>query len=130
MDEAIGTEHLAVKLQEAGRYEPLACLLHLRVGEGNPYLVDLPGGKETGKQLYAGADECDVGHLLFGSRLGAAPDAGALDVDADVVLGWLGLRQANSVLALATAEFEHYRRGVVEIVLAPATAQRESAGGL
>ena len=37
MDEAIGTEHLAVKLQEAGRYEPLACLLHLRVGEGNPY---------------------------------------------------------------------------------------------
>ena len=53
------------------------------------------------------------------------PDAGALDVHTDEVLLWIQLTEAYGVLALTTAELQHYGAVVVEEVLTPAPTQGE-----
>ena len=40
--------HLPVKSEKAGSGKTLCHLLHLRVGEGNPYLVNLVGREKVG----------------------------------------------------------------------------------
>ena len=81
-----GTEQAGIVLEEQGRGEPLLGPpgLQLRVGEGDPQLVDLALGEERVDELDAGAQESDVGHPALGCGLGAAPHAGPLDVDPDV----------------------------------------------
>ena len=80
-------QETGVALEKQRRGQPLldTVLAKLGIGERDPYLVDLSGREERVDELDAGAQESDVRHRVFGSRLGAPPQAGAFDVDADEV---------------------------------------------
>ena len=103
VNDAAVAQDIAVIVQEARRCQALVDFLHLRVGEGNPYLGHLVGGKHAVNQLDAGAQEGHIRQAEFGSQFGSGPHAGTLDVHADVILAREALSESHGIFPLAAA---------------------------
>ena len=108
----------------AGVGEAFARLALLRVGEGDPDLVDFVGAEERFDEFHAGADERHVWERLLGGVFRAFPEPRALDVDADIVLFGEAFRQGDGVFTFAAAQFEDDGVVVVEHLLFPVSLQR------
>ena len=80
MHDAVGFEKRGIALQESRGGESLGHLLHLRVGEGNPYLVHFAGSKEAIDNLYIGTQERHIGHTLPQRVCSSRPHTGTLDI--------------------------------------------------
>ena len=119
VDESVGGEYLLVERHEAGRGEPLAHLLHLRVGEGNPDFRHLARSEEAVDQFDVGPQEGYILYSLLERLFGAAPHAGPLDVDADKVLLRKATGQPYGIFALAATQLEHDGVVVLEEGFAP-----------
>ena len=126
MHDAVGLHDSAVQLHEACAGKPLVYLLHLRVGEGNPYLVDLSGSEEVRYQLYAGTQKRRIGYTVVGHLPRTRPYTRALDVDTYEILFGEAFGQPYGIFTLAASELEHYRVVIVEIIAVPASAHGES----
>ena len=126
VDEAAGRQDMPVQLEETSRGQALALFLHLRVGEGNPYLGHLAGREERLEQFDGRAQEGDVLQPEFLCPRSACPHAGTLDVDADVVAAGVAHGKVDGVFALAAAQLEHDGVVVVEKVSVPVAAQGKS----
>ena len=122
----VGFQELAVIPQEQRCREAFLdpVFAQLRVGEGDPYLVDLVLGEERIDKLYARAQESDICQAGFGCGLGAAPHSGPLDVDADEVAAGVACTQCDGILSAAAAEFQNYRVVVPEEPVAPMPLER------
>ena len=123
-------EEAAVALQEIGGREAFRGLLHLRVGESEPYFIYLPGSEETVDNLDVGAQESYVFQSLVQSLGGTTPHAGALNIDAYEVAVGVAARKSYGIFATPAAKLQHYGVVVLEEVLAPAATQRKGRGGL
>ena len=55
MYDALILEETTVALHKVGAGESFARILHLRIAEGEPYLVNLIGSEKTVDNLYVGA---------------------------------------------------------------------------
>ena len=110
-------------LQKYRSRQTLLCALgaQLRIGEGDPYLVNLALGKERSDKLDAGAQKSHIAHLSLGCSLCTSPYTGTFDIDADKVLVGVTLGKCYGIFALAATKFENYRVVVVEEISAPIT---------
>ena len=94
-------------------------MLHLRVREGEPYLLHLVLVEEAVYNLDIGAQESHVLQPFVQSLLGSRPHARALDVHAYEVDVGIFAGQPYGIFTASAAQFEHYRVGVVEVHVAP-----------
>ena len=126
VDPSVGGQYAGVISEEKRRGEAFLrpAALELRVGEGDPYLVDLALGEQAVDKLDARAQEPHVGHPAVGGGFGAPPHACALDVDADEIARRVALGQRYGIFALAAAQFEYDRVVVMEKVAAPMPFER------
>ena len=74
----------------------------------------------------AGTQERHVLQSLLVALLQSTPDAGAFDVDADIVDLGMHARQPDGIFALATAQLQHDGVIVMEKLLVPLALQREA----
>ena len=119
MDQAVIDEETAIALHEIGRRETLARVLHLGVGEGEPYLLHLIFREESVDDLNVGAKESDILQSLIEGLSGSCPHAGTLDVDTNKIDVRIALGKSHCVFTLAAPEFEYDGVIVVEILLVP-----------
>lgn len=124
---AVGTQDAAVELKKTGRCQALPHLFHLRVRESDPYLVYLARREEAVDKLYVGTDKSHIAHAGVARRGGAAPHAGALDVDAYIVAAGDALGEPHGIFALAAAKLKGYRIGIAEKVGVPAATERKTS---
>ena len=125
---AVG-HNLAVKSHEACAGEAFGDLFHLRIGEGDPQLANLTGGKEAVEQFNLGAQESHVFQPEVAGLGGAGVHARALDVYSDEILVGIELRQSYRVLTLAAAQLKDDGIVVSEKLLPP-SAQRKRVKAL
>ena len=121
VDEASVDEELAIAIQEIGAGESLAGVLHLGVGEGEPYLLHLARSEKTFYNLDVGAQKGHVLQSLFGCLCGSRPHASSFDVDTNEVDVRIELGQFYGIFSLATAQLQDDGVLVMEILLMPVT---------
>jgi hypothetical protein len=85
VDDAAGTEELAVPLQEQRTGEARILALELRVGKGQPDFGNFVGGEKGLDKLDPCAEEGHIGQLMQGREFSPFPKACSLDVHPDVV---------------------------------------------
>ena len=129
VDTSARAQELRVARHEKGGGEALGGFLHLRVGEGNPYLVHLGGREEEVDYLDVGPQKRHVGHALLHRLLGTRPHTCALDVDADVVAFGVRGGKPDGVVTPSAPEFEHDGMVVVEEGIAPMPRHGVGGGG-
>ena len=122
IDPPCGFQQPGVVFEEQRRGETLLgpAAFELRIGKGDPDFVHLVFGEQAVDELHARAQEARIGDLPLGDALRAAPHAGALDVDADIVARRVVFGQRHGVFALAAAQLQYDGVVVVEKVAAPA----------
>ena len=119
VDDAAIDEELAIAVHEVGGREALARILHLGVGEGEPYLLYLVRSEEALDDLDIGTQEGDILQTLLEGLSSSRPHACSLDVDTNEVDVRVELGELYGIFSLATAEFEHNGVVIVEILLVP-----------
>ena len=125
MDEAAVLKEMAVAGEEVGAGEALRGLLHLRVGEGEPYFLHFAGGEEVVDDLDVRAQEGDILQTFLQRLRGTAPHARTFDIHADEVAVGVAPRQPHGILAAAAAQLQHDGVVVLEELLAPTATQGE-----
>ena len=121
VDDAAIDEELAIAIHEPGGREALAWVLHLRVGEGKPYLLHLARSEEALDDLDVGAQEGYILQSLVEGLCGPSPHTGSLDIDTDEVHVGVELGQLYGVFTLATTQLQNDGVLVVEVLLVPVT---------
>ena len=119
VDEAPVGQEPAVALQKPGGGESLARILHLRVAEGEPYLLHLAPGEEVVYDFDVGTQEGHVLQPFLQGLRSPRPHACSLDVDADEVDVGKHLGQSDGVFALAAAQLQHDGVLIVEVLFSP-----------
>ena len=94
-------------------------ILHLRIGECEPYLLHLVGSEEAVDDLDTRAQKRHIGEVLLQGLLCSRVDAGPLDVDTNEVDIGIDACKADGVFAFSAAQLKNYGVGVVEVFLAP-----------
>ena len=125
MNESAIAKELPVSFKEEGAGEALRDLFHLRVGEGEPYLANLVGTKETLDELDVCAEESYVLHARLQGFLCSCPHSSSFDVNANEVLVWHLLPKSDCIFASTTTQFEHNRVLIVEEVFVPMSSKGE-----
>src|SRR5699024_6206659 len=126
MDRTAGFEQTGVCGEERRGREAFFRALgaELRIGEGDPDLVHLARREKRADEFDARADESYVAHPALRGGLRAAPHAGALDIDADVVAAGVALGERHGVFAFAAAQFEYDGTVVAEEIAPPMAFER------
>ena len=125
MYQASRHKHLAVQFYESRAGKTFVHLLHLGVGEGNPYLRHLTGREKAVEKLYRRAQEGDISQTFVAGLTGTCPHTRALYIDADEVLVGKLPGKPGGILALAAAKFEHYGIAVMKEFGIPSASQRK-----
>ena len=86
MDDTVRYQELAITLHEIGGGQTLGCFLHLRVGEGQPYLAHFVLCKETVDDFNVRTQESDILHASTQGFRSTGPHTGTLDVYTNKVL--------------------------------------------
>lgn len=109
----------AIPLHEECRGEALMHVLHLRVGERQPYLLNLVGSEETVNDFYACAEESYILKILLQGLLCSCVHPRAFDVDANEVYICVQTCQTYSIFSLSTSQLKNDWVIVVEILFTP-----------
>ena len=82
MDNAAVNQELPIALHEVGGGETFPWVLHLRIAEGEPYLLHFVLGEETLDDLDVRAQEGDILQSFVERLSGTCPHTSPFDIDA------------------------------------------------
>lgn len=121
VDKSLLTNELAVAGEHKSANESLAGLLHLRVGEGNPYLTDLTWRKKLLNELDARPEESHILESLLQSLCSTSMHARALDVNSNIIDARVSASQSYSIFSATTAELYDNRVAIAKPLIPLAT---------
>lgn len=126
MDDPVRFDELRVAFQETRRRKSFvhAAFVHLRIGEGNPYLVHLVRGEKRTDEFDTRAEKSHIVHPLLRRGLGPPPHARPLDIHAYIIDFGMRRGQPHRIFAATATQFEHDRTIVPEEILSPTSFQR------
>ena len=110
---------MTVTLHKVCGGKSLTWVLHLRVREGEPYLLYFAFREETVYYFYVGSQECYILQAQAECLCCTSPHACSLDVNTDKVLVGVTLRQAYGIFSSAAAKFKNDRVVIMEVLFAP-----------
>ena len=120
VNDSVRFEELAVTLQEERRRQAgILGTSELGVGEGEPNLGNFFRAEERVDELNSRSQERHIGQGILRGILGAFPQAGALDVHANVVDIRVPEGQGYGIVPFSAAQFQNDGIAVTEHLLPP-----------
>src|SRR5450759_5277463 len=93
----------------------------MRIGEGNPYLINLIFGKEGINEFNSCSQESYIWEILFIRCFGSPPHTSSLYINAYKIVMMEIVCQTDSIFSLSASQFEYNRIFIFEKFLIPFT---------
>ena len=125
MDNSVIHQKTTVTVHEKGGCQTFVYILHLRIRERKPYLLHLVFAEEPVDDFNVRTKKSHIFQAFLQGLSGPGIDTCALDVYPDEVDVRIDTCQPDSIFPFPTAQFEHNRVVIMEILRTPTSLHIE-----